>query len=330
MRKLGHIADDAPELLVLVLPRLLLPAPKRALGSNTRVKTHAETIQETAQMRQQDNKLVRERLALAQAGNFEEVLRRDELEANELTSRLAKPGEAEGADDEEEGAQKAAAAAVCLVQKKTLTRATSQGIASLGQKETKKIPTLLHNFLHHSHQRHHTMAPPLFVHVYVHTDPSHPPATYASHGQVQSRMDQKVRIAQPVADPRNSLPHPLDERHRGATRRTDRRMGPDHLLGLGSPHGDAEDLPTLPWPLWPTQHPPRPGCVNRAFRDPFVFEFHPRTMATDQDVHIEVTWFRKSRHRQRYRHRGSRPADRPRWLRDRGIMLPTAFRHPDR
>ena len=38
----------------------------------------------------------------------------DELEANELRTRLAKPEEAEGADDEEDGAPKAAAAAVNL------------------------------------------------------------------------------------------------------------------------------------------------------------------------------------------------------------------------
>ena len=100
-------------------------------------------MQETAQLRQQAAKLVGERLALAQEGNFAELLRRDELEANELGARLAKPEQADGADDEEEGAQKAAAAAVNLVQKESLTRATkrltSHGIASLGpEEETKK------------------------------------------------------------------------------------------------------------------------------------------------------------------------------------------------
>ena len=118
-------------MLVLILPR----RPRRTPGNNTKVKTHAEAMQETAQLQQQATKLVEERVALAQAGNFAEVLRKDELEANELKSRLAKPGEAEGADDEEEGAQKDAAAAVSLVHKVSLTRAmkrlTSRGIASL-------------------------------------------------------------------------------------------------------------------------------------------------------------------------------------------------------
>ena len=104
-------------------------------------------MQETTQLRQQATKLVGERIALAQEGNFAELLRRDELEANELRTRLAKPEEAEGADDEEEGAQEAAAAAVNLVQKESLTRAmkrlTSHGIASLGPEETKKVGTLL-------------------------------------------------------------------------------------------------------------------------------------------------------------------------------------------
>ena len=93
-------------------------------------------MQETAQLRQPATMLVGERLALAQEGNFAELLRRDELEANELRTRLAKQEEAEGADHEEEEAQKAAAVAVNLVQKESLTRAmkrlTSHGIASLG------------------------------------------------------------------------------------------------------------------------------------------------------------------------------------------------------
>ena len=37
-RKKGQMADDAQELLVLILPRLLLPAPKRTPGNNTKVK----------------------------------------------------------------------------------------------------------------------------------------------------------------------------------------------------------------------------------------------------------------------------------------------------
>ena len=64
-RKKGQIADDAQDLLA----RLLLPAPKRTPGNNTKVKTHAEAMQETAQL----------------------LLRRDELEANELRTRLVKP-----------------------------------------------------------------------------------------------------------------------------------------------------------------------------------------------------------------------------------------------
>ena len=146
-RKKGHIADDTQELLVLILPRLLLPAPKRTPGNNTKVKTHAEAMQETAQSRQQATKLVAKRIALAQEGNFAELLRRDELEPNEqLKTRLAKPEEAEGADDEEEGAQKATAAAMNLEQKEFLTRAmkrlSSHGIASLGPEETEKVSTL--------------------------------------------------------------------------------------------------------------------------------------------------------------------------------------------
>ena len=47
-RKKGQIADDAQELLVLILPRLLLPALKRTPGNNTKVKTHAEAMQQTA------------------------------------------------------------------------------------------------------------------------------------------------------------------------------------------------------------------------------------------------------------------------------------------
>ena len=105
-RKKGPKADDAQELLVLLLPRLLLPAPKRTPGNNTKVTTHAEAVEETTHLRQQATKLVGERLALAQEGNFAELLRRDELEANELRTRLAKPEEAERADDEEEGGQK--------------------------------------------------------------------------------------------------------------------------------------------------------------------------------------------------------------------------------
>ena len=87
------------------------------------------------------------RPALAQEGNFAEPLTKNELEANELRTRLAKPEEAEGADDEEEGAQEAAAAAVNLVQKESLARAmkrlTSHGIASLGAEETEKVSALL-------------------------------------------------------------------------------------------------------------------------------------------------------------------------------------------
>ena len=128
--------------MVLILPRLLLRDPRRTPGNKTKVETHAEAMQETAQLRLQATKLVGEKIALAQAENFAQLLRRDELVANELKSRLAKPGEAEGADDEEEGAQKAAAAAVSLVQKESLTRAmkrlTSHGIASLGPEERTK------------------------------------------------------------------------------------------------------------------------------------------------------------------------------------------------
>ena len=102
-------------------------------------------MQETAQLRQQATKLVGERLALAQEGNFAGLLRSDELEANELRTRLAKLEVAEGADDEEEGARKAAEAAVNLAQKESLTRAmkgpTSHGTASLGPEETKKVST---------------------------------------------------------------------------------------------------------------------------------------------------------------------------------------------
>ena len=90
----GQMADDAQELLVLIQPRLLLFVPRRTPGNNTKVRTHAEALQETAQLRQQAAKLVGERIALAQAENFAELLRRDELEANALKSRLAKSGEA--------------------------------------------------------------------------------------------------------------------------------------------------------------------------------------------------------------------------------------------
>ena len=98
-------------------------------------------MQKTAQLRLQATKLVGERVALAQTGNFAELLRRDEMEANELKSRRAKPGKAEGACDEDEGAHEAEAA-VSMVQKESLTRAmtrlTLSGIAGLGPEETKK------------------------------------------------------------------------------------------------------------------------------------------------------------------------------------------------
>ena len=101
-RKKGQIADDAQELLVLILPRLLLPAPRKVKENSTKVKTHAEVMQETAQPRLQATKMVGERLALAQAGNFAELLRRDEFEASELKKRLARREEADGAEDMEE------------------------------------------------------------------------------------------------------------------------------------------------------------------------------------------------------------------------------------
>ena len=142
------MADDAQELLVLILPRLLLLAPKRTPGNNTKVKTHAEAMQETGQLRLQATKLVGERLAHV------ELLRGDELEANGLRTRLAKPEGADGADDEEEGAQKAAAAAVNLVQTESLTRAmkrlTSHGIASLDQQKRIKSARSWHK----KHSRH--------------------------------------------------------------------------------------------------------------------------------------------------------------------------------
>ena len=74
---------------MLILPRLLLPAPKRTPGNNTKVKSDAESTQEMAGLGQQATELVGERLALAQEGNFAELLGRDELEANELITRLA-------------------------------------------------------------------------------------------------------------------------------------------------------------------------------------------------------------------------------------------------
>ena len=40
-RQEGHIADDAQELLALIQPRLLLPAPKRKEGPQNATKTHA-------------------------------------------------------------------------------------------------------------------------------------------------------------------------------------------------------------------------------------------------------------------------------------------------
>ena len=80
---------------MLMLPTLLLLAPRRTPGNNTKVRTHAEAMQETTQSRQQANKLVGERIALAQARNFAELLRRDEMEANDRKTKLATPGVAD-------------------------------------------------------------------------------------------------------------------------------------------------------------------------------------------------------------------------------------------
>ena len=83
-RQEGHIADDAQELLALIQPRLLLPAPKRKEGPQNAPKTHAEVMAETAHMKQEAHRLVGERLAIATTGNWAQRLRKDELEAEEL------------------------------------------------------------------------------------------------------------------------------------------------------------------------------------------------------------------------------------------------------
>ena len=64
-----HIVDDAQELLALILPRLLLPAPHRKKGSQNAPKTHAEVMAETAPMRQEARRLLGERLTVAKLGN---------------------------------------------------------------------------------------------------------------------------------------------------------------------------------------------------------------------------------------------------------------------
>ena len=54
-------------------------------------------------------------------------------------------------------------------------------------------------------------------------------------------------IALPVADPRISLPQPLDKRQ--SFWWSDCRVGSDYLLGSWGPHGDARPDPAIASPL---------------------------------------------------------------------------------
>ena len=100
-------------------------------------------MREMAKLRQQATKLVGEGLALAQEGNFAELLRRDELEANELRTRLATRGSRRsrrrrgGSTKSSGGSREPGAKGVPHKGNET---STSHGIASLGPEETQEAP----------------------------------------------------------------------------------------------------------------------------------------------------------------------------------------------